>query len=287
MTLESSRVAITAPNFLFIGPDKAGSSWLFRALGSHPDVFLSPAKDIYFFDRYYDRGRDWYLSRFSGATDAHLVVGEICHDYLFCDEAPRRIRDTLGEAKILTVLREPADRAFSDYLNRVRSGDADTGSFASAVATYPEIVDSGRYAQWLAPYVEGFPGDQLKVAVFDDLARDPQAFLTDITDWLGLPPMTLSAEQRAPARAAAASRSRRLTKTLRRGADAARRLGLEGVVGRVKSSRRVEAALYREYDERPAPDPATVQRIRTSVRADVLALSELTAIPFASRWGYE
>ena len=53
------------PNFLFIGPDKAGSSWLFRVLGSHPEVYLSPAKDIYYFDRYYDRGIDWYLSRFA------------------------------------------------------------------------------------------------------------------------------------------------------------------------------------------------------------------------------
>ena len=44
------------PNFIYIGPDKAGSSWLHEMLIGHPEVYLTPAKDLYFFDRYYDRG---------------------------------------------------------------------------------------------------------------------------------------------------------------------------------------------------------------------------------------
>jgi len=275
------------PNFLFVGPDKAGSSWLFRVLAAHPEVFLSPAKDTYFFDRYYDRGSNWYFSRFSDARPHHRVIGEICHDYLFSVDAPQRILDTLGpEVKILTCLREPADRAFSDYLNRVRSGDGGLGSFAEAIAAHPQIVETGRYSRWVRNYLEVFGSSNVKVSIFDDLSVDPQHFLTDITDWLGISAMPLTQEQRAPARPAAESRSPRLTRVLRRGASSARRLGLEGIVGRVKSSPAVEGALYRQYQDRPQPDAATVNAIRASVRDDVIALSDLTGIPFDRRWDY-
>ena len=187
---------------------------------------------------------------------------------------------------MLTVLREPADRAFSDYLNRVRSGDEGVATFATAIAAHPEIVEAGKYARWLPSYLEKFGPDNLKVAVFDDLSADPQAFLTDITDWLGISPLALSDEQREPARAAAKSRSLWLTKALRQGAAAARQVGLEGFVGRMKSSSHVEAALYRTYDTRPSPDASVMAAVRSAVADDVACLTELTGIPFAHRWGY-
>lgn len=80
------------PNFIYIGPDKAGSSWLHEVLLTHHQVFMPPAKDLYFFDRYYDRGLGWYLGQFAGATSDQSVVGEVCQDYLFSSQAPLRIR---------------------------------------------------------------------------------------------------------------------------------------------------------------------------------------------------
>ena len=100
------------PNFLYVGPDKAGSSWLHEVLLKHPDVYLTPAKDLYFFDRYYDHGLAWYLAHFAPATD-QAVVGEVCQDYLFHPEAAQRIRDSLGTARFMVTLRDPADRAMA------------------------------------------------------------------------------------------------------------------------------------------------------------------------------
>ena len=74
------------PNFLYVGPDKAGSSWLHEVLLKHPDVYLTPAKDLYFFDRYYDRGSSWYAAQFRDARQ-EKIVGEVCQDYLFHPEA--------------------------------------------------------------------------------------------------------------------------------------------------------------------------------------------------------
>jgi hypothetical protein len=95
------------PNFIYIGPDKAGSSWLHEVLFQHPEVFLTEAKDLYFFDRYFDRGLSWYRNQFRRATPEHRVVGEVCQDYLFEPEAAKRIRDCLGEINLMVTLREP------------------------------------------------------------------------------------------------------------------------------------------------------------------------------------
>ena len=75
------------PNFLHIGPGKSGSSWLHETLTLHPEVYLSEAKDLYFFSRYYDRGLDWYRKQFRPARPSHRVVGEVCPDYLGCADS--------------------------------------------------------------------------------------------------------------------------------------------------------------------------------------------------------
>ena len=59
------------PNFIYIGPDKAGSSWLHEVLIRHEQVFMPDAKDLYFFDRYYDRGVSWYATQFKDAGPGH------------------------------------------------------------------------------------------------------------------------------------------------------------------------------------------------------------------------
>ena len=63
------------PNFLHLGPGKSGSSWLHETLTLHPEVYLSEAKDLYFFSRYYDRGVDWYRKQFRSAQPSDRIVG--------------------------------------------------------------------------------------------------------------------------------------------------------------------------------------------------------------------
>src|SRR4028119_313721 len=109
------------PNFLYIGPDKAGSSWLHERLSLHPDIFLSPAKDLYYFDRYFERGPEWYAQFFRHATD-EAIVGEVCQDYLFHPAAPERIASQLVEPRLMVTLRDPVERAFSSYLYARKHG---------------------------------------------------------------------------------------------------------------------------------------------------------------------
>ena len=183
------------PNFIYIGPDKAGSSWLHDVLIAHPQVFMTPAKDLYFFDRYFDKGLDWYAAHFEKATD-ELVVGEVCQDYLFHPEAAERIRGVLTDPRFMVTLRDPVDRAFSSYLYMLKMGQQ-PGTFAAALRSRPELLDHGRYGSGLDRFADRFGDESLYVAVFDDLAGRPtRRSSPDCSVWLRR--RAVRADRRAP-----------------------------------------------------------------------------------------
>ena len=180
---------VSQPNFLYIGPDKAGSSWLHEVLLRHEQVFMPEAKDLYFFDRYWERGLPWYLDHFAPAGPQHAVVGEVCQDYLFHAEAAERIQQALGQPRLMVTLRDPAERAFSSWLYALKQGADDWGAtFSEGLRTRPELLDHGRYASHLARYLERFGRDRLHVSVFDDLVEDPQRFVDDVLAFLEIAP---------------------------------------------------------------------------------------------------
>ena len=180
------------PNLVYIGPDKAGSTWLFGLLSRHPDVFMTPAKDLYFFDRYYDKGIDWYARQFIGGEDRG-VVGEISHDYLYDRDAAQRMRDHLPDAKLVVCLREPVERTFSGYLHLIKSGRF-SGTFEQALEEFPGLIDRSRYGKHLQTYLQYFPSEQIYCAVFDDLQQSPQRFADQLFEALQLPTLELPRE---------------------------------------------------------------------------------------------
>jgi hypothetical protein len=270
---------MTLPDFLFIGPDKTGSTWLYELLRGHPGCFVPEVKDLYFFDRHFDRGTAWYASFFAEAGPAHRAVGEVCHDYLFSDEAADRIRATLPGVRLLTFLRDPVDRSFSQYLYLARAGRA-TGSWEEAAERYPRIVDNSRYARHLARYLERFAADRIGVFLFEDLRADPDGLAAQVLAFLdpGLP----AADHPVPGRTLPAGRARLpvLARLAKAGAERARGLGLPGVVGRVKRSPVVQALLYRPFaGDRPEPDEEAARRIAAELAPDLEALPGLLGWP--------
>lgn len=223
------------PDFLFIGPDKSGSSWLYHILSQHPDCYVPRAKDIYFFDRYFTRGEGWYLRHFAEAPDHATAVGELSHDYLFSPAACQRIANNLPQAQLLVCLRNPIERSLSQFQYMRRSGEVGD-DFWAAVQKYPKIIDNSRYLKHLRPYLAAFPRAQLHLLVFDDLAADPRAFGLQVLTALGLRgDVDLPYADRV--REAGMARSRRLSRLLKAGANLARVLGAANLVGRVKHSR--------------------------------------------------
>lgn len=273
------------PNFLYVGPDKAGSSWLHEMLLKHPDTYLTPAKDLYFFDRYYDRGLAWYAAQFRDARD-ETVVGEVCQDYLFHPEAAGRIHATLGPVKVMVCLRDPVERAWSSYLYMRKHGIGPE-TFGEALRSRPELLEHGRYATGLERFLDRWPREQIHVALFDDLVADPQAFMDAVTAFLGVQRLVLAPSDLAARLPAARARSVVVASTVRRTADWVREHDGARLVGVVKRSSLVQRALYRPIDRssvRPAVDD--VSAVQVALAPEVDRLERTFGLRLHESWGW-
>jgi hypothetical protein len=272
------------PNFLYIGPDKAGSSWLHEVLLSHPQVFMTPAKDLYYFDRYYDKGTSWYAAHFERAAD-ELVVGEVCQDYLFHPEAAQRIHETLGSPRFMVTLRDPVDRAFSSYLYMLKMGEQ-PGDFGEALTGRPELLDHGRYGEGLDRFADRFGEDSVHVTVFDDLQADPRAFVAGVLEFLAVEPMELTEQLLQTRLPASRARSVGLARLARAAADWTREHNGASVVGHVKRAKLVQRVLYTPLVEKPRVEDADLARIRAALDADVQRVEERFGVDLRRRWGW-
>ncbi|WP_165865568.1 sulfotransferase domain-containing protein [Vallicoccus soli] len=278
---------MTRPNFLYLGPDKAGSSWLHDVLIRHPQVFMPEAKDLYFFDRYYDRGLGWYLGQFRAAGPQHRVVGEVCQDYLAAPEAPGRIHASLGDdVRFMATLRDPAERAWSSYLYMLKHGE-EPGTFLEALEGRPELLEHGRYGTQLQRYAERFGLERVHVAVFDDLGADPQAFVDPLLAWLGLDRMVLGEDLLAVRLPAGRARSLPVARAARWAAARVRELDGANLVGRVKRSPLVQRALYAPLaDGKPVMSDEERAAVHDALAGEVALVDELTGLGLRGRWGW-
>lgn len=275
------------PNFLFIGPDKSGSTWLYEALKRHSQVFLPRVKELFFFDQFYDKGWRWYGDYFRDAGEQHRVVGEVCHDYLFSRLACQRIALDLPSAKLMVCLREPSQRAFSEYLYRIRIGLL-ACDFETALRKDDGLIDHGCYAKHLRYYLEHFRRDQIYVAVFDDLVADPQRFFDGICDFLGLEHTALSSERKQKVLSAARPRFPQVTKIGRWMGSEFRRWGLPGVVAQVKESALFNRFFFIPYGSLEKPEMSLRAReyLRAVFSPELRKLDALLGAKFCARWGY-
>ena len=161
------------PNFIYLGPEKSGTSWLHGTLSRHPQVYLTPARTCSSSTGSTTAGSTGTGSS-SPTADSQPVVGEIAHRYLTEPTALERMRRDLGEIKLMTTVRDPVDRAWSGYLYYRKHG-VYSGSFRDALADKEQLLNSGRYATAIGRVLQHFPKDALHVAVFDDLALDSAA----------------------------------------------------------------------------------------------------------------
>jgi hypothetical protein len=279
----------TLPNFLHLGPSKSGSTWLHEVLIEHPEIYFTAAKDLYFFSRYYeDRDLAWYSAQFRDARPEHKIIGEFSPDYLACPQAPARILDGLGpDIRLMVTLREPAARAFSSYLYLNRHGLAGA-TFRDTTRSSPDLIDQSRYATHLRRYLRSFDRKAFHIAIFDDLEADPQAFLDDVTGWLGVGHRALTPEQLAAQLPASSARWLPLAVAAKRTAGWVRRHDGADLVGRIKRSPLVERALYKPLgNDKPVMSPEDVAFVREQLAGELAGVEEEFGIPLRQRWGWQ
>lgn len=209
---------MSLPTFLIIGAAKAGTNALYHDLRQHPQIYMSPWKEPKFFAFESEadlgfraaNGKDApvnasvildqaeYEELFDDASPAEIARGEASTHYLYVEKSPGRIKALIPEAKLIAVLRNPVDRAFSSYQHLVRD-DLEPLDFGAALDAEPERIaehyaylyrytDMGFYSEQLDRYEKTFPADQLCVLLYDDLRSDPEGTCRRIFSFLGVDP---------------------------------------------------------------------------------------------------
>jgi hypothetical protein len=201
------------PNFLVIGAAKSGTSATYAYLRQHPQVFASERKEPGFFafegqramftgpgDRKYNRGCVTDLERYRQLVRlaaGNVAVGEASTVYLYSPEAPARIRRHVPDVKLLAILRNPVERAYSGYRYLVRDGLERLPSFEAALDAEDDRIRSnwqhiwhhkrlGFYHEQLTRYRDLFPPDQLAVFLYEDLVAAPVQMIQQMFEFLGV-----------------------------------------------------------------------------------------------------
>lgn len=206
------------PNFLIVGTQKGGTTELYDQLSHHPNITPAFVKEVHFFDLNYDKGVDWYSTFFpqrvesQGNYPGEYVTGEASPCYIFHPAVAQRARATVPHAKIIMLLRNPVNRAYSHYHHEVRLG-YETLPFEEAIAqepnrlrgekekmladdTYPgdyymhySYQARGQYIEQIERWREYFPASQLLVLPSEAFYGDITGALRTVCEFLEIAPI--------------------------------------------------------------------------------------------------
>jgi Sulfotransferase domain len=217
------------PDFLIIGTHRGGTTSLHGYLEQHPCVArkfprVQHLKGVRYFDENFFRGIEWYRSHFATAAYRNalrrlhggpIVSGDASSYYLFHPAAAERAAGVVPHAKIIVLLRDPIDRAYSHWKRERRDGTEPLERFEDAVAAEPErlageeerilgderyysyahenfsYISQGLYVDALRRWLEHYPREQVYVEASERLLRDPQRAYDGVLRFLGLPPFSL------------------------------------------------------------------------------------------------
>jgi sulfotransferase family protein len=270
------------PDFIAVGPPRTATTWLDTVLRGHVGLPLR-VKETHFFARNYKQGLRWYGRHFRHCLN-EPVVGEICAAYFENPQARERIRSHVPSCKIVITLRDPVERLHS-YYKLMRHNGRTEASFEEALVRHKQMMASSRYALHVRAWQSDFGRQNVLVVLNDDLAKDSQAYLDSITDFIGI--ARIDVGQAALARNKAntievAPRSARLARYARRC-----RFWLGS--RRLYRTRRLlaETGVWRFCSEGgpefPPLDPAIRSRLRELLRPEIESLENLLARDL-SKW---
>lgn len=273
-----------APDFLYIGAPRCGSTWLYKALRAHPDIYVPDGKGINFFDSNFDRGPQWYFSHFARAKPVQ-IVGEVSHDIYAHPQAAARIARVLPKARLILCLREPVDfaRSVVHWWHTHTNQFGSTPDEMMSHAHFDALLNYRGNIETLQEYV-GY--ERLKIVFFEDLKRSPASVLRDIFHFLEVEPKFGSDSIERPVNTTRPARFPSLTKGAFRIGAEMRRLGGGRLVERMKTYTLIQTLLYRSA-ERAArmqlPEDRLV-KLRRRLEPDYRHLERLVGRPLPSEW---
>ncbi|QBD81743.1 sulfotransferase [Ktedonosporobacter rubrisoli] len=206
------------PDFLIIGTQKGGTTSLYSYLIEHPNIISARMKEVHFFDQHFRKGPAWYQGHFP--TRVHksyvermrkevFITGEGSPEYLFYPHPAQKVAALLPNVKLIALLRNPVDRAYSQYRHNIRWGH-ETFSFEDALNLEEERTREGRarvqidpnyhsfsyqraaylargiYAEQLERWLNLFPRERMLIIRSEDFYRDSSAIYKEVLAFLGV-----------------------------------------------------------------------------------------------------
>lgn len=181
--------ALSLPDFMCVGFRKAGTTWLYENLHYHPDIYLPLYKNVRYFSKYFDRPLAQYAAQFAPGTKK--VKGDFSNSYSALSKRHIRfIRSVMPEVKIIFMLRNPVERAWSEFVHSVAATDKSLASFTDEEMMHAlqcgTVERAGGYTAVIDTWLTAFPYEQVFVGFYDDLALRPQTLLSDLFSFLSV-----------------------------------------------------------------------------------------------------
>jgi hypothetical protein len=183
------------PDFVVIGGKKCGTTFLYHLLTQHPLVERAAGKEVHFFNRSFDEGIEWYRRCFPTPRwkdGRRSITGEATPEYLTHPLAPKRMAEVIPQARLIALLRNPVERAYSDYHHEARKGpDARTleeaMNYASLDDARSRCLSRSIYVDHLLRWSEFFNDEQMLVLKSEDFFERPVNTLQVVLNFLDLP----------------------------------------------------------------------------------------------------
>ncbi|QQR64909.1 sulfotransferase [Candidatus Kaiserbacteria bacterium] len=274
-------------DFIGIGAQRSGTSWVYACLYEHPEICI-PIKEIHFFSRpRYEKGIAWYENNFA-KCDAGKKCGEFSTSYLYSDITATRIHEHYPDIKIIAILRNPIDRALSQYGNAIKGGEIpESMPFTEYYTTEKSVLEQGLYAKQLAPYYEHFDPSQMLVLIYEDNKNDPEAFIKKIYAFLGVSTDFVPSMLHESINVTRVPKNIALEKNMHLFSEFLRKSGLDRLVHIIR--RLGIPDLVRRFNTKPPKkeEEPTFDRtgLATYFRDDAMQLSNILGRDLVTEWG--
>ena len=209
------------PDFIIIGARKCGTTSLYEYLAQHPDVLPALSKELFYFDHHYEKGSNWYRRHFptrvekwvyEKALGSQIITGEATPSYFYHPFVARRIAALLPKVRLILLLREPVEAAYSAYQFGIKMGTytAKDVVFEKVIQHELEYIQQGgelfcradgtfsinpqcsylarhAYIELIKPWLEVFDRSQIKIILSEELFTSPARVYKEVQEFLGLP----------------------------------------------------------------------------------------------------
>ena len=211
------------PDFLIIGAARAGTTSLYQYLAQHPSIEPCVVKQLHYFDQYFERGTNWYKVNFptkwkkfvaTKIKKKKFITGEATPYYLHDPNAPKRVHDLIPDVKLIVLLRNPIDRAYSHYKRKKRNhteeltfeeatkqeekrihGEMEkmikNQNYFSYIYHRLSYISTGLYAEHLERWYKEFPRNQILVIQSEEFLKNTKKVYNQVLDFLDMPKFEL------------------------------------------------------------------------------------------------